>query len=196
MGRCRHSGSCTASRTKESRAPQGLALPPAFSLAQATWWPRGLAPVLNGLFLSVLFRLFVNPWVSCPVPSLNTLFTWRAEEAALGYVRTECCCAVRWGGGGLLPHAPARPAPSAPLCPSPSSAPPRALCSALPLHLLLSPPWARCSRAGLEPNLPARLLRGPCIPWREESGRGLALKLSCSPGRHVLGLRTSCPSWG
>lgn len=99
-----------------------VTLPPASSRSQASWWPRGLAPLLNGLFLFVLFLLFVNPWVSCPVPSLNTLFTWRAEEAALGYVRTECAlvvllCCVRWGAGGA---APARP------CPAPS-APPRPL---------------------------------------------------------------------
>nr|XP_035941434.1 uridine-cytidine kinase-like 1 isoform X3 [Halichoerus grypus] len=36
----------------------------------------------------------------------------------------------------------------------------------------------------------------PCITWREGSGRDLVLKFSCSPERHVLGLRTSCPSWG
>nr|XP_035941468.1 uridine-cytidine kinase-like 1 isoform X9 [Halichoerus grypus] len=30
----------------------------------------------------------------------------------------------------------------------------------------------------------------PCITWREGSGRDLVLKFSCSPERHVLGLRT------
>lgn len=69
---------------------------------------------LNGL--SLLFLFSVNLWVSCPVPSPNTLhlFTPRAEEAALGCVRTECsgCAAALCARGSASPHPPAPlPAP-------------------------------------------------------------------------------------
>lgn len=63
---------------------------------------------LNGL--SLLFLFSVNLWVSCPVPSPNTLhlFTPRAEEAALGCVRTECsgCAAALCARGSASPHPP------------------------------------------------------------------------------------------
>lgn len=117
---------------------------------------------------SLLFLLFVNPWVSCPVPSLNTLFTWRVEEAALGYVRTECallavlCCALCARAAPHAPPAPARtyaslprsaPPRLAPALTAPGSAPPSL--ASPPRPRPLSPPFSRPHPA------PGSLLRFP-----------------------------------
>lgn len=97
-------------------------LPPASPRPQASWWPRGLAPLLNGLFLFVLF--LVNPWVSCPVPSLNTLhLASRGSCAGICEDRVRAggaavLCAL--GGGGCCSRSPRpapRPAPALPPAP-------------------------------------------------------------------------------
>lgn len=170
------------------------------------------------------FRL-VNLWVSCPVPSLNLLFTWRAEEAALGYVSTECalvvvplCCALPSpprpscrprpfyfpspGPSHVPPQAP--PPPPIPLlqAPVPSTFPPQAPPTALPktplllpLHPALSPP--RHGAAGAALSQPCHpLLRGPHITWGYESELGLAPKLSCNPRERRPGVGAQLPLLG
>lgn len=124
---------------------------------------------LNGL--SLLFLFSVNLWVSCPVPSPNTLhlFTPRAEEAALGCVRTECsgCAAALCARGSASPH------PPAPL-PAP----------------LPAPGWgsgwgSSCGGWGCKHHLAG---------WGDSGGAWAPKAQLFPPGRGVLRLATSCSS--
>lgn len=142
------------------------------------------------------FRL-VNLWVSCPVPSLNLLFTWRAEEAALGYVSTECALVV-------VPLCCALPSPPRPSCrprpfyfpsPGPSHGPPQDPSAPFPPPCSFPPRHGAAGAAALsQPCHP--LLRGPHITWGYESELGLAPKLSCNPRERRPGVGAQLPLLG
>lgn len=188
------------------RGGRGAACGPPTRLfsSPASWWPQGPPQAPAKWSFSFCSFPLCKPlgFLPCSLPERTLhLFTWRAEEAALGYVRTECCPL------GAAPHAPppdpplpgsspgpkpqARLAPAS-ACPAPRPSSPRApSCAphAPPPCQLPPPPHSRQGVRGRRRAGSGSLPEGVRSPRVKSQGGGLAPRLSCSSGE-------KCPGFG